>query len=184
MIECWSRAERSKADFVAPGPSSIVSLSLRKEAWAARTSPLEASKLTKGLLMYPRIVASLISSAFCSYGIPPTPRKVCCAGCRGTELTKYREVAEGAYVTVWEETKYCPAPSTSASNGRRCKRPSGTIMSRSFFERSEEHTSELQSRLHLVCRLLLEKKKNNTSIPSRFFRQALFRTIAVSSSNN
>src|SRR2546429_8725719 len=28
--------------------------------------------------------------------------------------------------------------------------------------RSEEHTSELQSRLHLVCRLLLEKKKKNT----------------------
>src|SRR2546429_5067353 len=27
-------------------------------------------------------------------------------------------------------------------------------------ERSEEHTSELQSRLHLVCRLLLEKKNN------------------------
>src|SRR2546429_5653853 len=30
-------------------------------------------------------------------------------------------------------------------------------------DRSEEHTSELQSRLHLVCRLLLEKKKNNTT---------------------
>src|SRR2546422_6203206 len=29
------------------------------------------------------------------------------------------------------------------------------------FERSEEHTSELQSRLHLVCRLLLEKKKKS-----------------------
>src|SRR2546422_7607321 len=29
-----------------------------------------------------------------------------------------------------------------------------------MLERSEEHTSELQSRLHLVCRLLLEKKKN------------------------
>src|SRR2546422_5178659 len=28
-----------------------------------------------------------------------------------------------------------------------------------FLQRSEEHTSELQSRLHLVCRLLLEKKK-------------------------
>src|SRR5436305_5366861 len=28
-------------------------------------------------------------------------------------------------------------------------------------KRSEEHTSELQSRPHLVCRLLLEKKKNN-----------------------
>src|SRR5690349_22462305 len=32
--------------------------------------------------------------------------------------------------------------------------------------RSEEHTSELQSRRDLVCRLLLEKKKQNTSIPN------------------
>src|SRR2546422_1918936 len=31
---------------------------------------------------------------------------------------------------------------------------------RDLEDRSEEHTSELQSRLHLVCRLLLEKKKN------------------------
>src|SRR2546422_1618029 len=31
-------------------------------------------------------------------------------------------------------------------------------------DRSEEHTSELQSRLHLVCRLLLEKKKKNDDI--------------------
>src|SRR2546422_6709042 len=31
-------------------------------------------------------------------------------------------------------------------------------------ERSEEHTSELQSRLHLVCRLLLEKKKKKVNI--------------------
>src|SRR2546422_6455334 len=32
-----------------------------------------------------------------------------------------------------------------------------------FRFRSEEHTSELQSRLHLVCRLLLEKKKKTTT---------------------
>src|SRR3989449_11313608 len=32
-------------------------------------------------------------------------------------------------------------------------------------DRSEEHTSELQSRLHLVCRLLLEKKKFNKNCP-------------------
>src|SRR3712207_8939575 len=32
-----------------------------------------------------------------------------------------------------------------------------------FCNRSEEHTSELQSRQYLVCRLLLEKKKNNTN---------------------
>src|SRR3989442_10342564 len=32
--------------------------------------------------------------------------------------------------------------------------------------RSEEHTSELQSRPHLVCRLLLEKKKSDIIIPT------------------
>src|SRR2546430_6193102 len=32
-------------------------------------------------------------------------------------------------------------------------------------DRSEEHTSELQSQSNLVCRLLLEKKKNNEAIP-------------------
>src|SRR5260370_28705436 len=32
-----------------------------------------------------------------------------------------------------------------------------------FGDRSEEHTSELQSHLNLVCRLLLEKKKNHTT---------------------
>src|SRR2546422_3044078 len=35
-------------------------------------------------------------------------------------------------------------------------------------QRSEEHTSELQSRLHLVCRLLLEKKKKEPPKPSMY----------------
>src|SRR5256884_6616151 len=35
--------------------------------------------------------------------------------------------------------------------------------------RSEEHTSELQSRLHLVCRLLLEKKKTYSVTPTTIF---------------
>src|SRR2546429_5311250 len=34
-------------------------------------------------------------------------------------------------------------------------------------DRSEEHTSELQSRLHLVCRLLLEKKKSKPPVTAR-----------------
>src|SRR2546422_1674955 len=37
-------------------------------------------------------------------------------------------------------------------------------------DRSEEHTSELQSRLHLVCRLLLEKKKKLDHILLRYLR--------------
>src|SRR2546429_7185556 len=48
------------------------------------------------------------------------------------------------------------ATATSTTRAfRLCERPA-TIRHGS---RSEEHTSELQSRLHLVCRLLLEKKK-------------------------
>src|SRR5256884_871215 len=39
------------------------------------------------------------------------------------------------------------------------------ILARRYTQRSEEHTSELQSRLHLVCRLLLEKKKTRLGIP-------------------
>src|SRR5687768_18296126 len=43
----------------------------------------------------------------------------------------------------------------------------GTIVAApSANPRSEEHTSELQSRLHLVCRLLLEKKKQQKNILS------------------
>src|SRR2546422_6104238 len=42
--------------------------------------------------------------------------------------------------------------------------PLGAVFARSL--RSEEHTSELQSRLHLVCRLLLEKKKKEEHIVS------------------
>src|SRR3989442_6339669 len=37
-------------------------------------------------------------------------------------------------------------------------------------ERSEEHTSELQSRPHLVCRLLLEKKKKTTALSVSILR--------------
>src|SRR2546422_7568162 len=38
--------------------------------------------------------------------------------------------------------------------------------------RSEEHTSELQSRLHLVCRLLLEKKKKKSNTHLRMKNKA------------
>src|SRR5690606_40642306 len=40
------------------------------------------------------------------------------------------------------------------------QRPQGLQSDRNLVDRSEEHTSELQSRENLVCRLLLEKKKN------------------------
>src|SRR3712207_8249200 len=48
---------------------------------------------------------------------------------------------------VCNGTRWCGEGSTAVGTANRC--------------RSEEHTSELQSRQYLVCRLLLEKKKNN-----------------------
>src|SRR2546429_9574133 len=46
------------------------------------------------------------------------------------------------------------------AHGRQQRQPPGQSLGWGFGHvRSEEHTSELQSRLHLVCRLLLEKKK-------------------------
>src|SRR2546429_4700295 len=53
-------------------------------------------------------------------------------------------------------------PAAAAAPASRTPRPQGRAPAGSCSTaRSEEHTSELQSRLHLVCRLLLEKKKNN-----------------------
>src|SRR2546422_7220028 len=46
-------------------------------------------------------------------------------------------------------------------------------------KRSEEHTSELQSRLHLVCRLLLEKKKKKRSKALRLLRTACLRPLRL-----
>src|SRR2546422_514489 len=86
------------------------------------------------------------------------------------------EVSDRAAKPTSSRQTSCPSPATHTrtcgSSSSRRRRPirtaSRTTMGRSASTtsaitrertRSEEHTSELQSRLHLVCRLLLEKKK-------------------------
>src|SRR5439155_15769984 len=68
------------------------------------------------------------------------------AGKRGVQILCLQEVFNGPYFCPSQDAKWCdiaePIPG-----------PTIELM------RSEEHTSELQSRGHLVCRLLLEKKK-------------------------
>src|SRR3712207_7379110 len=69
-------------------------------------------------------------------------------------------------------SEMCRNPSVSASAfttsmcgiGLCVAVPAGVGTSASSARRSEEHTSELQSRQYLVCRLLLEKKKHNQHI--------------------
>src|SRR2546422_3291983 len=58
-------------------------------------------------------------------------------------------------------TRPCAAPRCQAMQ----LRPARSAIHRIIEARSEEHTSELQSRLHLVCRLLLEKKKKQKGTP-------------------
>src|SRR5436305_4993094 len=61
------------------------------------------------------------------------------------------------YTTLFRSFSRGALPSSTAT---ACDRKSGSTRSSACTgKRSEEHTSELQSRPHLVCRLLLEKKK-------------------------
>src|SRR3989442_10622950 len=68
-----------------------------------------------------------------------------------------------------------PSPSATTTSARSSGPPTRTGSTRwPMTERSEEHTSELQSRPHLVCRLLLEKKKKKkylrlSDIPSHIY---------------
>src|SRR5689334_24531755 len=57
---------------------------------------------------------------------------------------------------------YCQTKTISASGATGSKATTGTDQD----NRSEEHTSELQSQFHLVCRLLLEKKKTYPRNPT------------------
>src|SRR2546422_2579730 len=72
------------------------------------------------------------------------------------------------YTTLFRSTiarasvRLSRAVRTASSACRRAAAGSlSTSDSMAWARRSEEHTSELQSRLHLVCRLLLEKKKHD-----------------------
>src|SRR2546429_1789871 len=58
-------------------------------------------------------------------------------------------------------------PLVSSSGGKS----RAAVLARAAAARSEEHTSELQSRLHLVCRLLLEKKNRRHTYVLRQFGQ-------------
>src|SRR3712207_7359200 len=73
-------------------------------------------------------------------------------------LTKFSE-AMSSSPSAWRRTslRIAEAISGSDSTSDRCMIEVAT-------SRSEEHTSELQSRQYIVCRLLLEKKKNEYTL--------------------
>src|SRR2546422_7043922 len=112
--------------------------------------------------------ASARSSVSAPAAITPPPART-----RG-RLAARRSRAASAMSATWQGGRR-PYPPAGRSPSTRAKRksfgietaigPGRPVLNRSNPPlsvraiRSEEHTSELQSRLHLVCRLLLEKKK-------------------------
>src|SRR2546422_3135380 len=67
-------------------------------------------------------------------------------------------------ITVWPSTSPIMHPMNSVGNERYWRVRKRRAWAERLSVRSEEHTSELQSRLHLVCRLLLEKKKKKQQV--------------------
>src|SRR2546422_8513462 len=78
-------------------------------------------------------------------------------------LFPYTTLFRSPHFTVTEPTPGVPGGKLAGRSRRFSLTIYSTISFRSQMWRSEEHTSELQSRLHLVCRLLLEKKKKRRS---------------------
>src|SRR5690554_7378595 len=66
-------------------------------------------------------------------------------------------------VPIYQTTSYSFRDTQHGADLFDLKEP-GNIYTRIMNPRSEEHTSELQSRPHLVCRLLLEKKNTKTRL--------------------
>src|SRR5207249_8157078 len=73
-----------------------------------------------------------------------------------------RPVASEARLNRPAQKSRGSSPAGCSTRTSRCRLPAPaeySASSRAFLPRSEEHTSELQSRFDIVCRLLLEKKK-------------------------
>src|SRR5207237_10659863 len=77
---------------------------------------------------------------------------------RSSDLCRTRLPSPAIWsISPWSRNSRSPRPGSRRSGHRTRSRPFPAT-------RSEEHTSELQSHLNLVCRLLLEKKKKKNSI--------------------
>src|SRR2546422_1819169 len=79
--------------------------------------------------------------------------------------TLFRSLAKGGLVSEARTGKRFPLELPIKIHGVDQGSVTGNMSAAGV--RSEEHTSELQSRLHLVCRLLLEKKKRKRNMVFR-----------------
>src|SRR5438876_8810443 len=81
---------------------------------------------------------------------------------RGTKIVEVKDVLLGEVWIASGQSNMTYALGGAA--GATEEVPAANYPQMRFFTRSEEHTSELQSPVHLVCRLLLEKKKQSRCV--------------------
>src|SRR3712207_4587284 len=120
-----------------------------QDPWAAETDrPQYATHRTESFVPPPRTPEPPTE--------PPTEPVRKQVNTSGVERISVRAV--GRRVRILGETSVA----TLSADGPHVLRRNGSVLEVSSDGRSEEHTSELQSRQYLVCRLLLEKKKKIT----------------------
>src|SRR5476649_889830 len=86
---------------------------------------------------------------------------VCCVRCSVRYFFFFFQAEDGIRVHCVTGVQTCALPIFRMTRGRRFSAPLCCCTNRA--DRSEEHTSELQSHSDLVCRLLLEKKKKQNN---------------------
>src|SRR5438876_3633390 len=89
------------------------------------------------------------------------------------------------YTTLFRSSRSSPRACAakdslgSAKNRSGASRKVSSMLTPAAKPRSEEHTSELQSPVHLVCRLLLEKKKHTCDLSSSATTKQIFTSIST-----
>src|SRR6266487_5831813 len=151
-LSCWNR---SLAACLATGsPDSTALVSARTSAcWLAVSQ----------ICCPPRCTTCIDASPIAAPSAPPGP--VC-------QPPAAPPAISAACIRIWSATFTTPpAPAAALGRSRIISRANFLVawefsLASPLLKRSEEHTSELQSPVHLVCRLLLEKK--NLSFNRRF----------------
>src|SRR5690606_41057588 len=101
-------------------------------------------------------------AATCSFFTPPLHDALPIWPSIGAGAVRIRSAVRRRAVRAWPVRRGSRRSRTGRCAGRSARRPPAPAPSTA--PRSEEHTSELQSREKLVCRLLLEKKNSIVSV--------------------
>src|SRR5438477_2171756 len=89
--------------------------------------------------------------------------RTCCSSCSSLlSFFFFLMIRRPPRSTLFPYTTLFRSVGAADRRGCRTREPAETAHRRNNRTRSEEHTSELQSHVNLVCRLLLEKKNNKT----------------------